>query len=67
MVNSQIMSVIATVLASVAVPMKHVAPGKANFFIGDFHIRPEANDGGKRELSINKLAVVLNGLSFSLH
>ncbi len=67
MINSQIVPPITAILTSVVIPVKEVSPRQGNFFVGNFDVTSQPNNGRYGKISIDELAIVLDLLGFALH
>ena len=60
MVNRQIVTTVAAVLAGVIVTMQKIAARKTDFFVGNFDVGAQANHRWQRKVCIDQFAIVLD-------
>lgn len=67
MIERQIITRTAAILAGVTIASKHVASRERNFFVGQANVVPQSNHGRERYVRIDESPVVFDLFGFSLN
>jgi hypothetical protein len=66
-VDSKVVAPVRTVLTRVVISVQQIASRQTYFFVWNFDVRAQSNDGRQREVSVDKFAVVLDLFGFAFH